>query len=64
MSLPQYYHHHHQGYSKGLSGDSQLVVHNTLRSTDATTCDFYLRGQVKGQVHAPPLPASIPELKV
>ena len=34
------------------------------RSPDATPCDFFLRGYVKGQVYVPPLPASIPELKV
>ena len=34
------------------------------RSPDATTCDFFLWGYVKDQVYAPPVPASIPELKV
>ena len=34
------------------------------RSTEATTCDFFLWGYVKDQVYAPPLPASIPELKI
>jgi len=33
------------------------------RSPDATPCDF-LWGYVKDQVYVPPLPASIPELKV
>jgi len=34
------------------------------RSSDATLCDFFLWGYVKNQVYVPPLPASIPELKV
>ena len=34
------------------------------RSPDATLCDFFLWGNVKDQVYVPPLPASIPELKV
>jgi hypothetical protein len=34
------------------------------RYPDATLCDFFLRGYVKHQVYVPPLPASIPELKV
>ena len=33
-------------------------------SPDATPCDFFLWGYVKDQVYVPPLPASIPELKV
>jgi len=32
--------------------------------TEATPCDFYLRGYVKDQVYVPPLPACIPELTV
>ena len=34
------------------------------RSPEATPCDFFLWGYVKDQVYVPPLPASIPELKV
>ena len=34
------------------------------RSPDATSCGFFLWGYVKDQVYVPPLPASIPELKV
>jgi len=34
------------------------------RSPDATPCDFVLWDYVKDQVYVPPLPASIPELKV
>jgi len=33
-------------------------------SSDATPCDFFLWGCVKDQVCVPPIPASIPELKV
>ena len=33
-------------------------------SPDATPCDFFLWGYVKDQVYVPPVPASIPELKV
>ena len=33
-------------------------------SPDATPCDFFLWGYVKDQFYVPPLPASIPELKV
>ena len=33
-------------------------------SPEATSCDFFLWGYVKDQVYVPPLPASIPELKV
>ena len=34
------------------------------RSPEADPCDFFLWGYVKDQVYVPPLPASIPELKV
>ena len=34
------------------------------RSSDTTPYDFFLWGYVKNQVYVPPLPASIPELKV
>jgi len=34
------------------------------RSPDATPCDSFLWGYVKDQVYVPPLPTSIPELKV
>jgi hypothetical protein len=33
-------------------------------SPDATPCDFFLWGYVNDQVYVPPLPASIPQLKV
>jgi len=36
----------------------------TTTSPDATPCGFFLRGYVKDQIYVPPLPASIPELKV
>jgi len=34
------------------------------RSPDATPCHLFLWGYVKDQVYVPPVPASIPELKV
>jgi len=34
------------------------------RSPDATPCYFFLSGYVNDQVYVPPLPTSIPELKV
>ena len=34
------------------------------RSPDVTQCDFFLWGYIKDQVYVPPLPPSIPELKV
>ena len=34
------------------------------RSPDATPCDLLLWGYMKDQVYVPPVPASIPELKV
>ena len=37
---------------------------HTQYTPDATPCDFFLGGYVKDQVYVPPLPASIPELKV
>ena len=44
-------------------GDQMLLAW-PLRSPDSTPCDFFLWGYVKDQVYVPPLPASIPELKV
>ena len=41
-----------------------LTTCHTSRSPDATPCYFFLWGYVKDQVYGPPLPASIPELKV
>jgi len=43
-----------QGYSKWLSGFYKLVIHSTLE----------IGVYVKDQVYVPPLPASIPEMKV
>jgi len=34
------------------------------RFPDATPCDLFLWGYVKYQVYVPPLPVSIPELKL
>ena len=41
-----------------------LTTCHTPRSPDATPCDFFLWVYVKDQVYVPPLPASVPELKV
>jgi hypothetical protein len=38
------------------------VINNTFQMQNP--CDFFLWGYVKDQVYVPPLPASIPELKV
>jgi len=45
------------------------VIQNDCRghiqyTPDATPCDFFLLGYIKGQVYVPSLPSSIPELKV
>ena len=37
---------------------------HTHYTADATPCDLFLWGYVKDQVYVPPLPVSIPELKV
>ena len=42
----------------------KLTTCHTPRFPDATQSDFFLWGYVKDQVCVPPLPASIPELKV
>ena len=47
-----------------IVGVLTIVIQNTPRSPDATPCDLFLWGYVKDQVYVPPLPASIPELKV
>ena len=44
--------------------DDQMLLAWPPRFSDATPCDFFLWGYVKDQVDAPPLPASIPQLKV
>jgi hypothetical protein len=44
--------------------DDQMLHAWPPRSPDATPCHFFLWGYVKDQVYVPPLPASIPELKV
>jgi len=41
-----------------------LTTCHTQYTPDATACDFFLWGYVKYQVYVPPLPASIPELKL
>jgi len=52
-----------------MSSGTYRVIQNNFRGhtqymPDATPCDFFLWGYVKGQVYVPPLPASNPELKV
>jgi hypothetical protein len=44
--------------------DDQTLLAWPRRSPDATPRDFFLWGYVKDQVYVPPLPASIPELRV
>jgi len=41
-----------------------MIVGDIQYTPDATSCDFFLWGYVKDKVYVPPLPASIPELKV
>jgi len=43
---------------------TKMLLAWSPRSPDATPCDIFLWGYVKDQVYVPPLPASIPELKV
>jgi len=57
-------HSHIQDYSKLVSDDDQMLIAWPPRSPDATPCNFFLWGYVKDQVYVPPLPSSIPELKV
>jgi len=47
-----------------IVGDDQMLLAWPPPSPDATICYFFLWGCVKDQVYVPPLPASIPELKV
>ena len=59
-------------YLVGFTVEIYRVIRNDCRdfnnlpppSPGATPCDFFLWGYVKDQVYVPPLPASIPELKV
>ena len=44
--------------------DDQMLLALPPCSPDATPCDFFLWGYAKDQVYVPPLPASVPELKV
>ena len=41
-----------------------LTTCHTPLSPDATPCDFLVWGYVKDQAYVPPLPSSIPKLKV
>jgi len=52
-----------QWIGRGTDNDQMLLAW-APRSPDATPCEFYLWGYIKDQVYVPPLPASIPELKV
>jgi len=49
---------------KDIRNDCRGFNNLPPRSPDATPCDFFLWSYVKYQVYVPPLPASIPELKV
>ena len=70
---PPYFHRHireclnqhlpQRWIGRGTDDDQMLLVWPPL-SPDATPCDFFPWGYVKDQVYVPPLPASIPELKV
>jgi hypothetical protein len=44
--------------------DDQMLLAWPPSSPDATPCDFCLWGYLKDWVYVPPLPASIPELKL
>jgi len=63
---------HLRNFHAYLAGCKYRVIRNDCRgfnnlpprSPDATPCDFFLWGYVKDRVYVPPLPASIPELKV
>ena len=54
----------HNGDDTPQNCDCQGFNNLPPRSPDATPCNFFLCGYVKDQVYVPPLPASIPELKV
>ena len=47
-----------------IRNDSRGFNNLPPRSSDATPCDIFLWGYVNDQVYVPPLPASVPELKV
>jgi len=51
-------------YYRVIRSDCRGFNNLPPRSPDATPCEFFLWGYVKYQVYVPPLPASIPELKV
>jgi len=51
-------------FYKHQHDDGQMLFAWPPRSPDATPCDVFLWGYVKDQVYVPPLPATIPELKV
>ena len=47
-----------------IKNDCRGFNNSPARSPDATPSDFFLWGYVKDQVYVPPIPASIPKLKV
>ena len=49
---------------RAIQNDCRGFKNLPPRSPDSTPCDLFLWGYVKDQVYVPPLPASIPELKV
>ena len=55
---------HYTGLFKMVVGVLTTCHTQYTHSPDATPRDFFLWGYVKDQVYVPPLPASIPELKV
>ena len=60
-----YYHTSHYFTSREIIRNDCRDFNNLPpRSSYATPCDFFIWGYVEDQVYVPPLPASIPELKV
>ena len=67
ISLPAtYFRRHYILYRviKNDCRDDQMLVAWPPPSPDSTPCDFFLWGYVNDQVYVPPLPTSIPKLKV
>ena len=50
--------------NRAWTDDDQMLLAWPPPSAHATPCDFFLWGYVKDQVYVPPLPASVPEMKV
>ena len=49
---------------RAIQNDCRGFKNLPPRSPDSTPCDLFLWGYVKDHIYVPPLPASIPELKV